>query len=81
MRYVARFEPKVDRKQPKRPLYKPPVEEYARDMAVLLDHIFSYEFKTMDMGEPKKGALAREASVLVEGQAPVKGGEEAGGSL
>ena len=78
MRYVARFEPKADGK---RPLYKPPVEEYARDMAVLLDHIFSYEFKTMDMVEPKKEALAREASVLEDGQAPAKGGEEAGSSL
>lgn len=27
-------------------MYKPSVEEYVRDMSIILDHIFSYEFKT-----------------------------------
>lgn len=75
----------MDPKQPKQKLYKPPVEEYAKDMAVMLDHIFSYEFKTTDMGDPKKNddkkvALKREASVLQEGQAAEKRAEEAGSS-
>lgn len=59
----------MDPKQPKQKLYKPPVEEYAKDMAVMLDHIFSYEFKTTDMGDPKKAAPKREASALQEDQA------------
>ena len=65
----------MDPKQPKAKLYKPPVEEYAKDMAVMLDHIFAYEFKTTDMGDPKKAALQREASVLQGSQAEKAAGE------
>lgn len=56
MQHVRRFEAKVDAKTKQEP-YKPPVEEFAKDMAIILDHIFSYEFKTDKMTgleEPKK---------------------------
>ena len=33
-------------------MHKPPVEEYVNDMATMIDHIFSYEFKTHNLKKP-----------------------------
>jgi len=44
MRYVQRLNPKQD--DPNIEVYKPPIELYISDMALMMNHIFSYEFKT-----------------------------------
>ena len=66
MRYVQRFNPKPDPKDPKAKVYKPPVEQYVRDMAVMVDHIFSYEFKTLEL-DSKKGKTGDKSQKKKEG--------------
>lgn len=44
--YVQRFNVKATKPGVK--IFNPSTEEYVHDMAILLDHIFSYEFNTFN---------------------------------
>lgn len=47
MKYVPRLNPKtVDVKGRKIEVFVPAIEEYIDDLVTIMDHIFSYEFKT-----------------------------------
>ena len=51
LKYVQRFDPpKMEGNN--LPPFKPSTEQYTKDMAIMLDHIFSYEFKTQKLEEP-----------------------------
>lgn len=44
VRYIPRLEP--DKKYQAAAQYKPNLDQYVNDLIIIMDHIFSYEFKT-----------------------------------
>ena len=67
MRHIQRFKPVS--KDPLITLYSPDVEDFTKDLALMMDFIFTYEFKTLNIHLEKDN---EDASASVIPGAPSK---------
>lgn len=69
MKYVQRLKPKMTDDKTGKPIhpppYIPPVEDYVKDMSIILNHIFSYEFKTHQLDAKSKPKKSKEQNTTV----------------
>lgn len=72
MRHIQRFKPVS--KDPSIELYSPDVEDFTKDIALMMDFIFTYEFKTLNIHLEKdtiKGAPSEIAASAVGSQSQI----------
>lgn len=58
VRYIPRLEP--DKKYKEAMQYRPPLDRYVNDLITIMDHIFSYEFKTSHLDQEGNTAAGAE---------------------
>ena len=73
MKHISRMEFFPDKKNRPNDVFKPPLAEFVKDLALIFDHIFSYEFNTFSVEKSKskaKNVFPKLAAALIDDTMP-----------